>query len=253
MGASRASSRHRSAAPQDRAQLAEKQLPVLRIATAEQSWLLTRGYPEDAALKLVGDRHRLRARQREAVRRCACNEAAVRVRAERCVTAAELAGAALLLDGFNLLTTVESALGGGVVLIGRDGCARDLAGLGGTWRQVAETLPAAASVGSELAAMRVGPVKWLLDAPVSNSGRLAALLRELARARGWNWEVEATAGVDERLRGARDRVVVSADRRVLDGGCAWFGLARRLAAAIPRAWVLDLADPADGARSRSAE
>ena len=45
----------------------------------------------------------------------------------------------LLIDGYNVLTTVESALAHGLLLIGRDGCMRDLASMHGSWRKVDET------------------------------------------------------------------------------------------------------------------
>src|SRR6266404_1471952 len=45
----------------------------------------------------------------------------------------------LLIDGFNLILTLESALGGGVMLVGRDGCYRDMASVHGTYRRVEET------------------------------------------------------------------------------------------------------------------
>src|SRR5256885_8530001 len=38
------------------------------------SWLLSRGYQPKSALKLVGDRHSLRERQRLAVGRAACSD-----------------------------------------------------------------------------------------------------------------------------------------------------------------------------------
>ena len=41
---------------------------------ADFSWLLTRGYAEKGALKLVGDRFSLTERQRLAVMRSACSD-----------------------------------------------------------------------------------------------------------------------------------------------------------------------------------
>lgn len=48
----------------------------------------------------------------------------------------------LALDGFNVLLTIEAALSGGVVLLRRDGCLRDIASVHGTYRQVDGTVPA---------------------------------------------------------------------------------------------------------------
>jgi len=77
-------------------------------------------------LKLVGDRYQLAERQRTAVRRSACSDASLRWRAERRADLRDLNGASLAVDGFNLLTTIEAALSGGIIIRGRDGCLRDM-------------------------------------------------------------------------------------------------------------------------------
>ena len=56
---------HRGAHPQDRLLFASDPAePDLRRATSDLNWLLTRGYASVSALKLVGDRYALYARQR---------------------------------------------------------------------------------------------------------------------------------------------------------------------------------------------
>ncbi len=47
------------------------------------------------------------------------------------------------VDGLNVITTLEVALAGGVLLIGRDGCMRDMASFHGNYR-VVEDAPHAA-------------------------------------------------------------------------------------------------------------
>ena len=122
-----AKQRHRGPHPQDAELFAERQWEALRNAVADFSWLLGRGYAHDSALKLVGDRFQLTARQRTAVSRASCSDSQRESRQKGKLAKAELAGKALLLDGFNVLTTVEAALGGGVILRCRDGCFRDMA------------------------------------------------------------------------------------------------------------------------------
>src|SRR5205814_1075744 len=57
--------KHRGAHPEDRKLFADDQLPALRTAVRELSWLLSRDYSIKAALKLVGDRHALAERIRD--------------------------------------------------------------------------------------------------------------------------------------------------------------------------------------------
>lgn len=232
------SRRHRSAGPADRELFAPERERELRVAATHLAWLLDRGYPERSSLELVGNRFSLKRRQRDALGRAACTEAQRRERAARLVPGA-LEGRPLAIDGFNLLTTVESALGGGLVLLCRDGCARDLASLHGTWRRVAETRPALEAIATRLAARGAGPADWYLDAPVSNSGRLAAALRGFASERELPWEARVVGDPDRDLT-STDAVVVSSDRAVLDGCDGWTNLARDVVERVEGAWLLDL-------------
>jgi hypothetical protein len=209
---------------------------VLQTATSELSWLLSRGYSNPSALKLVGDRHDLIVRQRDAVMRSSCSTAALERRHAKLVK--ECAGETLWIDGLNVICTAEVALGGGVVVIGRDGCARDLASVHGTYRRVEETRPALAVIAAELHAIGAARVCVVLDSPVSNTRKLAGIIRET-----WSNEFD----LEIRLEHDADRVLVeagglvaSADGVVLDRCAAWVNLARRVVARVSTAWVLDL-------------
>lgn len=234
---------HRGPHPDDAELFAPAAWPALRLATAELSWLLSRGYSPTAALKLVGDRHRLGARQRNAVERCACADAAGGRRRAHGVAAAALRGQSLWIDGYNVLTSLEAALAGGVILHARDGCYRDLASMHGTYRRVEETVPALRLVGGWLAELGVRGCRWLLDSPVSNSGRLKGVMLSEASAAGWEWTVELVPSPDQLLIESAE-IVATADSAILDRCQRWFNLARSvIAARIPEARVLDLSEP----------
>jgi hypothetical protein len=223
---------HRGPHPEDGRLFSAEALPLLRAAAADFCWLLDRGYAHDSSLKLVGDRHGLLARQRTAVSRCCCSEADAARRRAHEVGRDRLRAAALWLDGYNVLTTIEAALAGGVILVGRDGAYRDMASMHGSYRKVAETLPALELLGRTLAAAEVAECRWLLDRPVSNSGRLKGIIEELAASQGWPWRVELVADPDEVLADPnvgdsphRSIVVATADSGILDRCPAWFNLA----------------------------
>ncbi len=224
--------RHRGPHPEDARLFAEAALPTLRAATAELSWLLGRGYAEAAALRLVGDHHQLHRRQRAAVARAACAPAVARRRRARTLP---VAGRDVVVDGFNLVVTAEAALAGAVILRCADGRLRDLAGVHGTWRRVAETEAALALLLAALAPAR--RVRWLFDRPVSNSGRLAARLRAAGA------EAEAVDRTDAAVAAlaAEGWLAATADGPLLDRVPASADL---LAGALPpAARVVDLAQP----------
>lgn len=219
--------RHRGAHPEDAWLFAGEWLASLRVATAELSWLLSRGYQPKSALKLVGDRHGLRERQRLAVSRAACSDERRESRRASRVEAGDVRGEELIVDGFNLVITLEAALGGGVLILCRDGCVRDLSGVHGSYRAVEETERAVVLAGEALAGLRPASVVWLFDRPVSNSGRLAERVRRVARERGWPWTVEVEFNPDRSIVNS-GRVAVTSDSNVLDGVARWLNLGRLL-------------------------
>lgn len=216
--------RHRGPHPTDGAIFSDAALPTLQAATADLCWLLSRGYPRKAALQLVGNRFDLVERQRIAISRSACSDDERARRAARLV--APTAIDELWIDGFNVLTTVEAALAGGVLLLGRDGALRDMASMHGTYRTVDETRPALLLIGEWLASQGIGKCRWLLDAPVSNSGRLRGLIEELARERGWDWRCELVPDPDPLLVDS-PVCIATADSAILDAAKApWLDLSR---------------------------
>lgn len=237
--------RHRGAHPEDRRLFDAARLPALRGATAELSWLLGKGYAMRAALKLVGDRHQLDERQRLAVSRAACSDEQKLARAAKRVPVESLAGEELIIDGFNLIVTVEAALGGGVLLACRDGCVRDLSSVHGSYRSVSETEAAIALIGDTLSELAPSRVRWLLDRPVSNSGRLARKVEEMAAAHGWPWEVALVFNPDAEIARAA-AVALTADSNVIDSARRWVNFnTHLLRECIHDAWIVDLTEESD--------
>jgi hypothetical protein len=232
--------RHRGAHPEDARLFADEVVPALRVATAELSWLLSRGYQPKSALKLVGDRHSLRERQRLAVSRAACSDEGRDGRSASCVGARGVAGEELVVDGFNLVITLEAALSGGVLILCRDGCVRDLSSVHGSYRAVEETERAVLLAGEALEHLRPASVLWLFDSPVSNSGRLAERVRRAAAERGWPWAAEVVFNPDRNIINS-GRVAVTSDSNVLDGVARWLNLNRLVVRQhVPQPWLLDL-------------
>ncbi len=196
---------HRGPHPEDHRLFAPDVWPVLRQAAADLCWLLERGYAEPSSLKLVGDRYNLVARQRVAVARAACAESLLVRRRAAEVPPEAVQGWDIWLDGYNVLTTVEAALSGGVLLVCRDGTLRDMASMHGSYRKVAETVPAIELIGQVLSDLRVRRCRWYLDSPVSNSGRLKQLIEAVGRKHRWPWEVCLTPDPDPILISAHSQ------------------------------------------------
>ncbi|MGB5682895.1 MAG: DUF434 domain-containing protein, partial [Polyangiales bacterium] len=240
MGDSR---RHRGPHPEDTLLFSSDALPRLKQAVDDLSWLRTRGYAEPSAIKLVGDRHQLRRRQRIAVGRCACADTKRASRARRALGTGELAGKPLFVDGLNVITTIEVALAGGVLLLGRDQCLRDMASFHGSYRLVHETERAVQILVAVVDSLQPSEAVVYIDRPVSNSGRLAEIVRKAAAAVNSRLCAETADSVDETLKRSHG-VAATADSAILDDCSRWLNLARiaveRHRSEVEPMWLLDL-------------
>ena len=235
---------HRGAHPEDPRLFRQEQLPALRAGCHDLAWLLSQGYASKSALKLVGDRYALTQRQRMALARTACSDEAAQRSAATMRSPTDLKGQDLWIDGYNVLTSIEAAIAGGVILVARDRCYRDLASMHGSWRKVTETEPAIERIGQYLAAHQVQRCFWLLDRPVSNSGRLRGMLLQTATRMGWDWTVQLEANPD-RLLCHCCQTVASSDREVLAQVSRWLNLVRLVIDdSLATSWIVDLTNAA---------
>lgn len=215
--------RHRGQHSDDIKNFNEKWIPILRKAVSDLSFLLSNGYSEKSSLKLVGDRYRLNARQRQALLRASCSEESRFYRTRRQVEAELLKGEEIAIDGYNLLIITEVALSNGIILACRDECYRDIASIHGTYKKVAETIGAIHLIGKTLHQLGIKKACWYLDSPVSNSGRLKQLLLEEADKHGWDWEAELVYNPDKALV-ETGQIVISSDGWVIDNITCWFNM-----------------------------
>ena len=232
--------RHRGPHPADAELFGADELSKLRRAVAELCWLLSRGYKMTSSLKLVGDRYGLRERQRLAVSRSACSDEDRQRRSDHCIAVEELKDQELVVDGFNLIITIEAALSGGPLLVGVDDCIRDLSSVHGSYRSVEETDRAITLIGNALGRLGPASVHWLLDQPVSNSGRLAAKILDLAAHANWPWTVEVVFNPDTTII-ASPAIAITSDSLILDRVESWTDLKTYLIEReVPEAWLVDL-------------
>ncbi len=226
---------HRGPHPEDLRLFDRTQLKRMRAAAEEIVFLLGRGYPSHTAVDVVGTHHQLEARQRLALGRMLCSPEQRARRAARAIERTAAAGRTLLLDGFNIIITVEVALSGGLVLDCSDGTVRDLAGLRGSYHPVDETDGALDLIGRELASLSPAGARIFLDAPVSNSGRLRARILDFAHRWPFPVDVEVVPNPDAIL--ARCDNAVTSDSSILDRCSSWLNLGRFIVDRhIPQAW-----------------
>ena len=202
----------------------QKQLNTIRKAGSDVCYLLNQGYPVKSATEFVGNHYLLSERQRLALARSISAESAILARkAKELSTLPE--GSIVHIDGFNTIISLEIAFSGSTLLLCMDGTIRDLAGLRGTYRLIDKTDMAIQAIRHVLESEKVGEAHFLLDAPVSNSGRLKARIAELMEGSPVQASFSVISDVDKSLYPLE--AVVTGDAIILDHCKSWFNLVKR--------------------------
>lgn len=215
--------RNRGKQSNDDKWFAPKWHPIFAEAVNDFCYFLSRGYAENSVLQIVGNRYKLNQRQRNAILRISSSDQEIKARHQSVCQVADIKNKIIDIDGFNILILLESALSGAYVFKGRDGTYRDISSVHGSYKRVIKTENAILLVGNTLKEMKVKSVKWYLDQPVSNSGRLKTRLLEISRNNRFNWDVELVFDPDKVLVNSAN-IVVSSDGWILDHTQKWFNL-----------------------------
>jgi hypothetical protein len=224
--------------PNDLACFTGAPLEMLRLAHEELRYLSDRGYKSGPAAVLIGNHYQLTARQRYALIRSTAS-------ADQCQRRAATrlkrppSTEPVLIDGFNLIITLETALSKSLLLLGDDDVLRDLASLRGSYRIISQTEPAIDLICDVLQELGVTQAFFYLDSPVSNSGKLRQLI--LSRAAGWDVTVSCDLATNPDAVLSGQQAVVSGDALILDRCQSWFNLTRLIVSQkIPDSWIVDL-------------
>jgi hypothetical protein len=186
--------------------------------------LLNRGYPKDASLQLVGNRYNLDRDGRHLLSRGVFPHPRAEERSAKQVSVQELKGTELAIDGHNCIITLESALKNKPLLLADDGFVRDIAGVSGGYKETKETQEALGLIMDLLKVAEPEEVRFLLDAPISGSGELAARIRGMMQDRGIQGDASAVK-VPEHIMAAYEGIIVSSDTAVIDQAKRVFDLA----------------------------
>lgn len=219
--------RNRGKHPNDDKLFNKKWQTVLKEAVVDLSYLLTKDYGEKSALQLVGNRYRLNSRQQKALMRLAGNRSLIEKYNSKVLSHNELAGKDIEIDGFNLLILLESALSGAYLFKCLDGNYRDISSVHGSYKRVVQTENSIELIGNILKDLQVKDVLWLLDAPVSNSGRLKQMLLSIAEQNQFTWRVELVSNPDIVLA-VSENVIISSDAWIFEKCKQWFNFSAYL-------------------------
>ncbi len=206
--------------PEDDRNFSAESLETLRTASRHIRYLINEGYDLKQASTFVGNHFLLSERQRLAIVRSLATDAQLRCRREKERT--DPGGSDVWIDGFNTVITLEVLLSGSFLFSCMDGTIRDLAALRGTYKIIPETADAVRMLFDILKAMKVRAVNILLDEPVSNSGRLKALIAGIGEGYPFPQDILIRKDVDRMLYEKEN--VITSDSVILDHCRSWINL-----------------------------
>jgi len=206
---------------EDHQLFSEQTLPLLSSCADDITYLLNRGYPYKSAVTFVGNHYLLTERQRNALMRICVSDEMLKTRKQKQLPSLP-EKCTVNIDAFNAVVLMETALSHSMLLLGRDGCCRDLSGLAGTYAVIEKTDPAIEHIIEKLQEQHVSKAVWWIDAPVSNSGRLKAKIADIGEGYPFGLDIRIQKDVDRELYGKE--LVATSDSIILDHCASWVNL-----------------------------
>ncbi|MCD6369198.1 MAG: DUF434 domain-containing protein [Thermoproteales archaeon] len=195
-------------------------------AIIDYKFLLNRGYNRARALRIVEERYKLNPIERMFLFRSVYSEREIVERLSKRVSLRELKGKILLVDGFNVLITIQSALDEDPLIICDDLFVRDLSS---AFRRIKidDKMYNALTVFLEEVKKIIPYIKEIMifyDAPVSRSGVFAQYSRRKLNEMGFKGTAVAVKRTDravldmEGIISSSDSFIISKATKIVDLG-----------------------------------
>jgi len=148
----------------------------MRDASEDLKYLLNRGYKKTSALTFVCNHYQLPAEDRHFLARAVFSDDTIQKTLQRKLPVEEITGKDIVIDGFNVLITVEAILKNEVILCD-DSVVRDTQGVFGKYKISERTTEALEDIFSLLNLYPPETCVFYFDKQVSHSGEVCALVR----------------------------------------------------------------------------
>jgi len=219
--------------------ISSERIKVLAEAGRDLRYLLNRGYNRSSSLKLVGDKYRLDKAERSILYRGIYSSSDVERIASKRVMAEDLRDEHVLIDGFNVMNTVETMLRGDSLILCDDGVLRDFSEIHGKYKLSEKTHESLQLLLRALKELRIASAKILFESQISRSGEIAGYARRLLRETGLDGGAETAKNVDSQLQGSK-HVVMTSDSAILLRCIRFYDLPAYILRWIPQAVIISL-------------
>ncbi|KAF5420063.1 MAG: hypothetical protein C5S44_09440 [Candidatus Methanocomedens sp.] len=190
-------------------------MPEPGKAVTDIKYLLDRGYPRKGAITFVCNHYRLDIKWRYVFTRVVFGRDTIQNRREKTVKCEDLDGEVVLVDGYNVLIGVESALKGEPVYLCDDGFLRDIRGVFRNYRCSGLTERAMNEILVVLTDFAPFRVEFLFDSQISKSGEMARWVETKLKDVGLSGIARTSRHVDHDLKQSNG-IIATADGSIID-------------------------------------
>jgi len=198
-------------------------LERLRNAIIDAKFLLDRGYPKSTVIGIVAQRYSLTKPERSLIYRALHTNHEISIIKNKLIRDVDkVRDHSLVIDGFNVLITLESLIRGEPILLCDDGVFRDISSSFRKYRITELTLTALNLLLEIISIIVPSEVIVVYDSPVSHSGDLAMKTRSLMK----NLNIESKVIVSRtpdttilslgEITASSDTVILLRARHILD-------------------------------------
>ncbi|HEX3012834.1 MAG TPA: DUF434 domain-containing protein [Methanobacterium sp.] len=193
----------------------------LREAAYDLRFLLNRGYRKKGALQFVANKYVLNKGERNYLARSVFSDLKSKERQEKIIDISKINGQLLLVDGYNVLITVESLYNEDYdsIILCDDMVVRDLNAVFGKYKVSNATESALNKILDLISSYNPSYTCFFFDSPVSFSGKLAGFTKKVMDKYNIHGTVCLSKTVDTeiiRLSKLKNGIVATSDSVIID-------------------------------------
>jgi hypothetical protein len=197
-----------------------REVAELKDAICDLRYLLERGYKRKAAVTYVSNKYRLNSEHRNFLLRAVYPRREAEEHRGKLAGAEEIQGREVVIDGYNVLITVENALRKNPLILCDDGFVRDTSATYGKHKISEHTFLALDKIMEFL--REASRVTFIFDSQVSHSGELCRIVREKLQEHGLRGDAVTSSRADRALKkggkiiSTSDTAIIKEASKVID-------------------------------------
>ncbi len=187
----------------------------MKNASLDLRFLLNRDYDKARAIKFVGNKYQLDKSERHILYRALYSDDEINAIKKKLMPFEQISGKHLVIDGYNVLITVESILKNKTIIDCDDGVIRDVSGVFGSHVITSVTNNSLNLILSQFAENPPKLLQFFFDSQVSKSGELSQIIREKMNELNLSGEAKTVKQVDTTLKRLNCDIVATSDTIII--------------------------------------